>query len=173
MYLVFRLTCGDTVQLVEQSLDTNLLNNAVRLKILHCALLPGGVHIQETLNNVIILLLSSQTVHRLVLPHPSRMYRSVSHVIATCAWPVGKAFHLLQDLSCSLRNTDTVWLNSYFCTSDPAKSLHFYLLWMGNIQGQKVWGILSVPIIKCITARYLLGSLCMIGNFNFVFGGGH
>nr|XP_023673218.1 nuclear pore complex protein Nup160 [Paramormyrops kingsleyae] len=70
------LTSGDTVQLVEQSLDTNLLNNAVRLKILHCPLLPGGVHIQETLNNVIILLLSSQTVHRLVLPHPSRMYRS-------------------------------------------------------------------------------------------------
>ncbi|KAL4622892.1 nuclear pore complex protein Nup160 [Arapaima gigas] len=69
-------TSGDTVQLVERSLDTNLLNNAVRLKIPNCPLLPGGVHIQETVNNVIILLVTSQTVHRLVLPHPSRMYRS-------------------------------------------------------------------------------------------------
>ncbi|XP_020509237.3 nuclear pore complex protein Nup160 [Labrus bergylta] len=69
-------TSGDTVQLVEQSLDTNLLNNAVRLKFIHCTVLPGGVAIQETLNNVIILVCTNQTVHRLVLPHPSRMYRS-------------------------------------------------------------------------------------------------
>uniref|UniRef100_A0A6Q2YMV0 Nucleoporin 160 n=1 Tax=Esox lucius TaxID=8010 RepID=A0A6Q2YMV0_ESOLU len=69
-------TSGDTVQLVEQSLDTNLLNNAVKLKITNCHLLPGGVHFQETLNNVVILIVTNQTVHRLVLPHPTRMYRS-------------------------------------------------------------------------------------------------
>ncbi|XP_056307658.1 nuclear pore complex protein Nup160-like [Danio aesculapii] len=69
-------TSGDTVQLVEQSLDTNLLNNAVRLHIPQCLLLPGGVSIQETLNNVIILIVTSQSVHRLVLPHPTRMYHS-------------------------------------------------------------------------------------------------
>lgn len=69
-------TSGDTVQLIEQSLDTNLLNNAVRLKFPHCPLLPGGVHIQETDNNVIILIVTNQTVHRLVLLHPMRMYRS-------------------------------------------------------------------------------------------------
>lgn len=66
------------MQLVEQSLDTNLLNNAVRLKLVHCSVLPGGVQIQETLNNVVILIVTNQSVHRLVLPHPSRMYRSVS-----------------------------------------------------------------------------------------------
>ncbi|KAK1875970.1 Nuclear pore complex protein Nup160, partial [Dissostichus eleginoides] len=64
------------VQLVETSLDTNLLNNAVRLKLCHCSLLPGGVSITETLNNVIILLSTNQSVHRLLLPHPARMYRS-------------------------------------------------------------------------------------------------
>ncbi|XP_056307234.1 nuclear pore complex protein Nup160-like [Danio aesculapii] len=69
-------TSGDTVQLVEQSLDTNLLNNAVRLHIPQCLLLPGGVSIQETLNNVIILIVTSQSVHRLVLPHPTRMYHT-------------------------------------------------------------------------------------------------
>ncbi|XP_034004187.1 nuclear pore complex protein Nup160 [Trematomus bernacchii] len=69
-------TSGDSVQLVETSLDTNLLNNAVRLKLCHCSLLPGGVSITETINNVIILLSTNQSVHRLLLPHPARMYRS-------------------------------------------------------------------------------------------------
>uniref|UniRef100_A0A4W3IJ32 Nucleoporin 160 n=1 Tax=Callorhinchus milii TaxID=7868 RepID=A0A4W3IJ32_CALMI len=67
---------GDTLQLLEQSLDANLLNNAVRLKIPHCALLPGGVHVHETHDRVTLLILTNQTVHRIVLPHPSRMYRS-------------------------------------------------------------------------------------------------
>ncbi|KAM3610070.1 uncharacterized protein V6R79_024806 [Siganus canaliculatus] len=69
-------TSGDSVQMVETSLDTNLLNNAVRLRFSHCTVLPGGVTIQETLNNVIILVSTNQSVHRLLLPHPSRMYRS-------------------------------------------------------------------------------------------------
>eukprot|EP00064_Thunnus_orientalis_P018534 superscaffoldBa00004308_g18635 len=73
---VCRSTSGDTVQLVEQSLDTNLLNNAVKVKFSHCTVLPGGVTIQETLNNVIILITTNQSVHRMVLPHPTRMYRS-------------------------------------------------------------------------------------------------
>lgn len=69
-------TSADTVQLVEESLDTNLLNNAIRLKFSCCSVLPGGVTIQETLNNIIILISTNQSVHRLVLPHPARMYRS-------------------------------------------------------------------------------------------------
>ena len=78
MSLFNRKTSGDTLELVEESLDINLLNNAVRLKFQNCVLLPGGVHVSETQNHVIILILTSQTVHRLLLPHPSRMYRSVS-----------------------------------------------------------------------------------------------
>ncbi|RXM34397.1 Nuclear pore complex protein Nup160 [Acipenser ruthenus] len=69
-------TSGDALQLVEQSLDTNLLNNAVRLRIVNCNLLPGGVHLQETQSHVIILIVTNQSVHRVVLPHPARMYRS-------------------------------------------------------------------------------------------------
>jgi len=71
------------VQLVEESLDTNLLNNAIRLRFSRCSVLPGGVSIQETLNNVVILICTNQSVHRLLLPHPSRMYRSVSTRVAT------------------------------------------------------------------------------------------
>ncbi|KAI5183850.1 nuclear pore complex protein Nup160 isoform X1 [Manis pentadactyla] len=69
-------TFGDTLELMEESLDINLLNNAVRLKFQNCSLLPAGVHISETQYHVIILMLTNQTVHRLLLPHPSRMYRS-------------------------------------------------------------------------------------------------
>ncbi|XP_067406756.1 nuclear pore complex protein Nup160 isoform X2 [Emydura macquarii macquarii] len=69
-------TSGDTLELVEESLDINLLNNAIRLKIQNCSLLPRGVHVCETQNLVVILIVTNQTVHRLVLPHPARMYRS-------------------------------------------------------------------------------------------------
>ncbi|KAG8519590.1 LOW QUALITY PROTEIN: Nuclear pore complex protein Nup160, partial [Galemys pyrenaicus] len=71
-----RKTSGDTLELVEESLDINLLNNAIRLKFQNCSILPGGVHVSETQNHVIILIVTNQTVHRLLLPHPSRMYRS-------------------------------------------------------------------------------------------------
>lgn len=76
--VVHRSTSGDTVQLVEQSLDTNLLNNAIKIKFLHCTVLPGGIQVQENLNNIIILICTNQSVHRLRLAHPTRMYRSVS-----------------------------------------------------------------------------------------------
>uniref|UniRef100_A0A8C0F8H7 Nucleoporin 160 n=1 Tax=Bubo bubo TaxID=30461 RepID=A0A8C0F8H7_BUBBB len=65
-----------TVELVEESLDVNLLNNAVRLRIQGCPFLPGGVHLCEVQSHLVVLLITGQTVHRLVLPHPARMYRS-------------------------------------------------------------------------------------------------
>uniref|UniRef100_A0A667ZYV4 Nucleoporin 160 n=1 Tax=Myripristis murdjan TaxID=586833 RepID=A0A667ZYV4_9TELE len=83
-------TSGDTVQLLEQSLDTNLLNNAVKLKFTHCTVLPGGVSIQETLNNVIVLIATNQSVHRIVLLHPTRMYRSVSDPMQSIFADMGK-----------------------------------------------------------------------------------
>ncbi|XP_026563734.1 nuclear pore complex protein Nup160 isoform X2 [Pseudonaja textilis] len=69
-------TSGATLELVEESLDINLLNNAVQLRFQNCNLLPQGVHIFETQNHVVILVSTNQTVHRLMLPHPARMYRS-------------------------------------------------------------------------------------------------
>ncbi|XP_069479189.1 nuclear pore complex protein Nup160 [Ambystoma mexicanum] len=69
-------SAADALELVEESLDINLLNNAIRLKIPNCSILPGGVHICETQSNVVILIVTNQTLHRLLLPHPSRMYRS-------------------------------------------------------------------------------------------------
>lgn len=56
----------------------NLLNNAVRLRIQGCPFLPGGIHLCELQSHLVVLLVTAQTVHRLLLPHPARLYRSVS-----------------------------------------------------------------------------------------------
>ncbi|RMB98016.1 hypothetical protein DUI87_25494 [Hirundo rustica rustica] len=71
-----RSTSGDAVELVEESLDVNLLNNAVRLRIQGCPFLPGGIHLCEVQSHLVVLLVTAQTVHRLLLPHPARLYRS-------------------------------------------------------------------------------------------------
>uniref|UniRef100_A0A669Q9N8 Nucleoporin 160 n=1 Tax=Phasianus colchicus TaxID=9054 RepID=A0A669Q9N8_PHACC len=68
-------TSGDTLELVEESLDTELLNNAVRLRIQGCPLLPGGVHLCEVQNHLVLLLVTVQSVHRVLLPHPAHAYR--------------------------------------------------------------------------------------------------
>uniref|UniRef100_A0A8C9EK46 Nucleoporin 160 n=1 Tax=Pavo cristatus TaxID=9049 RepID=A0A8C9EK46_PAVCR len=69
-------TSGDTLELVEESLDTELLNNAVRLRIHGCPLLPGGVHLCEVQNHLVLLLVTVQSVHRVLLPHPAYAYRA-------------------------------------------------------------------------------------------------
>ncbi|XP_077978944.1 nuclear pore complex protein Nup160 homolog [Glandiceps talaboti] len=70
-------TKQDAVELVELSLDHNLSGNAVRLQFPDSPALPG-VSIHETRSNVIILLTTVSSVHRLVLPHPNKLQRSVS-----------------------------------------------------------------------------------------------
>ncbi|XP_065611600.1 nuclear pore complex protein Nup160 [Cyrtonyx montezumae] len=69
------MTSGDTLELVEESLDTELLNNAVSLRIQGCPLLPGGVHLCEVQNHLVLLLVTVQSVHRVLLPHPAYAYR--------------------------------------------------------------------------------------------------
>lgn len=76
------------MELVEESLDVNLLNNAVRLRIQGCPFLPGGIHLCEVQSHLVVLLVTAQTVHRLLLPHPARLYRSVSAGNAGAGEPV-------------------------------------------------------------------------------------
>ncbi|RLV97195.1 hypothetical protein DV515_00011926 [Chloebia gouldiae] len=79
-------TSGDAVELVEESLDVNLLNNAVRLRIQGCPFLPGGIHLCEVQSHLVVLLLTAQTVHRLLLPHPARLYRSRAGAGSQLSW---------------------------------------------------------------------------------------
>ncbi|KAM9753725.1 nuclear pore complex protein Nup160-like [Menidia menidia] len=68
-------SCGGVVQLEEACLDGDLLNGGVRLRF-DGGVLPGAVCICETASSVGVLILTTRSAHRLLLPHPRRMYRS-------------------------------------------------------------------------------------------------
>ncbi|RVE71390.1 hypothetical protein OJAV_G00051340 [Oryzias javanicus] len=146
------ITSGDTVQLVEESLDVNLLNNAVKFKFTHCSVLPGGVSIQETLNNVIILICTNQSVHRVLLPHPARMYRTelVSDLhmqsiftdvgkLGLQEWPHSAVLPSLPGLSGSL-SAGAAWLSfqgeAHFALASPAGGITVVTLPPHDTQGE-------------------------------------
>ncbi|XP_047189332.1 nuclear pore complex protein Nup160 isoform X2 [Scophthalmus maximus] len=144
-------TSGDTVTLQEQSLDANLLNNVVKLRFAHCTVLPGGVNIQETLDHVIILISTNQSIHRLALPHPTRMYRSellTEHHMQSVFTDVGKLS--LQDPSHSAvvpgsagqtgsPSTSTAWLSqrgeAHYALASPAGGIMVLTLPPHDTQG--------------------------------------
>nr|CAD7452803.1 unnamed protein product [Timema tahoe] len=64
----------DVLELVEHSLDLNLSGNTVRYKFQDTHILEG-ITIHETFNNVVILIATVSSVHRLLLPHPNRIHK--------------------------------------------------------------------------------------------------
>lgn len=72
-----RHTNNDVLELVEQSLDVNLSNNRVKYRFVDTPILDG-ISIHETASNVIILVPTVCSVHRLVFPHPSKIHKAVS-----------------------------------------------------------------------------------------------
>nr|CAD7266209.1 unnamed protein product [Timema shepardi] len=66
----------DVLELVEHSLDLNLSGNTVRYKFQDTHILEG-ITIHETFNNVVILIATVSSVHRLLLPHPNRIHKEV------------------------------------------------------------------------------------------------
>lgn len=59
----------DTIELNEISTDVDLIGNQVKLRLQNTQLLEG-VSVNETLDEVIILLATVGSVHRIILPHP-------------------------------------------------------------------------------------------------------
>lgn len=68
--------CQDILEVIEQSLDMNLLNNAIRYKFVDTPIL-NGISIHETSDSVMMLVPTVCSVHRLVFPHPDVLYNSV------------------------------------------------------------------------------------------------
>ncbi|XP_015601122.1 nuclear pore complex protein Nup160 homolog [Cephus cinctus] len=64
----------DVLELVEHSLDVNLANCRVRYKFTDTPILDG-ISIHETVNSVIILVVTVSTVHKLTFPHPDKIHR--------------------------------------------------------------------------------------------------
>ncbi|XP_022905074.1 nuclear pore complex protein Nup160 homolog [Onthophagus taurus] len=61
----------DVLELTEQSLDTNLSDNSIRYKFVDTPILDG-ITIHETHTNVIILVPTVCSVHRIIFPHPTK-----------------------------------------------------------------------------------------------------
>lgn len=78
-----RHTNQDVLELIEQSLDVNLSGNRIRYRFVDTPILDG-ITIHETHGSVVILVPTVCSVHRLIFPHPRRLYR-----------PVRKSFNVL------------------------------------------------------------------------------
>lgn len=86
----FRRIKQDVVEIIEQSLDCNLSGSCVKFQFEGTPILEGGVSIHETRENVIILVVTVASVHRLVFPHPNSFSFVVSCVscILCCIYMV-------------------------------------------------------------------------------------
>ncbi|XP_017773941.1 PREDICTED: nuclear pore complex protein Nup160 homolog [Nicrophorus vespilloides] len=65
---------NDVLELVEQSLDVNLSGNKIRYKFIDTPILDA-ITIHETFENVIVLVPTVCSVHRLIFPHPDRLHK--------------------------------------------------------------------------------------------------
>lgn len=75
---LYRRINYDVLELVEHSLDVNLTGNRVRYKFSDTPILDG-VSIHETYENVVVLVPTVCSVHRLKFPHPDRFHRQVGN----------------------------------------------------------------------------------------------
>ncbi|XP_011311730.1 nuclear pore complex protein Nup160 homolog [Fopius arisanus] len=66
--------CHDILELIEHSLDINLVNCKVRYKFTNTPILDG-ITIHETINSVIILIATVSSVHKLTFPHPDKIHK--------------------------------------------------------------------------------------------------
>lgn len=72
-----RRTTSNILELVEESLDYNLIGSQIRFHF-HDTQIIGGISIHESHGNVIVLVVTAISVHRLVFPHPSKLIKNVS-----------------------------------------------------------------------------------------------
>ncbi|XP_030768263.1 nuclear pore complex protein Nup160 homolog isoform X2 [Sitophilus oryzae] len=72
-FIYWRIS-SDTLELIEQSLDINLTGNTVRYRFMDSPIIDG-ISVQETEENVIILVPTVCSVHMLRFPHPSNYHK--------------------------------------------------------------------------------------------------
>lgn len=72
----FRRTNHDVLELVEQSLDVNLVGNHVRYRFTDTPILEG-ISVHETINSVFILVATVSSVHCLTYKHPDKIASQV------------------------------------------------------------------------------------------------
>jgi len=77
MFISYRKTSKDVLELVEQSLDYDLVGSRVMFRFQDTQILDG-ISITESRGNVVILVATVASVHRLIFPHPMKLQRNVS-----------------------------------------------------------------------------------------------
>ena len=76
LFLNCRRIADNVLELVEESLDTNLRGNSLKVQFLDGIILPM-LHIFETYSHVIVLAATTNSVHRIIFTHPERLQRHV------------------------------------------------------------------------------------------------
>ncbi|XP_078662026.1 nuclear pore complex protein Nup160-like [Branchiostoma floridae x Branchiostoma belcheri] len=130
--LIYWRSYGDTLELVELSGDANLEGNAVRIRFPDSAVVPCvGIH--ETHAHVVVLLATVGSVHRIVLPHPSRIARM----------DYGGDFGIpsvFVDLSLAeLRNEN----NFHLLNQSPSNYPHLGATWLTN-EGEALFAMATI-----------------------------
>ncbi|XP_019626298.1 PREDICTED: nuclear pore complex protein Nup160-like isoform X3 [Branchiostoma belcheri] len=130
--LIYWRSYGDTLELVELSGDANLEGNAVRIRFPDSAVVPCvGIH--ETHAHVVVLLATVGSVHRIVLPHPSRIARM----------DYGGDFGIpsvFADLSLAeLRNEN----NFHLLNQSPSNYPHLGATWLTN-EGEALFAMATI-----------------------------
>lgn len=77
VYFSPRRITDNVLQLTEESLDSNLSENSLELRFADGVLLPA-VYIFETHTHLSVLAATTNSVHRIVFPHPDGLRRHVS-----------------------------------------------------------------------------------------------
>ena len=65
-------THGDSLELIEISLNYDLVGNRVKYKFVDTPLLPG-ITVHESWGNVVVLVPTVGSVHKLSFPHPGKL----------------------------------------------------------------------------------------------------
>ncbi|XP_035829742.1 nuclear pore complex protein Nup160 [Aplysia californica] len=78
---IYWRTYQDVLELVEESLDATLSGNMVRYRFQDTPVLPN-VTIHEIHGNVVILIATVASVHRLIFPHPRKLNRQHNYVLS-------------------------------------------------------------------------------------------
>lgn len=87
--------CHDVLELVEHSLDINLANCRVRYKFTDTPILDG-ISIHETVNSVIILIVTVSSVHKLSFSHPDKIHNQVCTNFITLCYTFTKNYSINQ-----------------------------------------------------------------------------
>ncbi|CAG5116218.1 unnamed protein product, partial [Candidula unifasciata] len=78
---IYWRTYQDILELVEESLDLSLSGNLVRYRFQDTPILPK-VTVHESHGNVVVLVATVASVHRLVFPHPNQLTRQQTFILS-------------------------------------------------------------------------------------------